>query len=57
VSSIVLTHLAKKKMTVCLRVSYPEYYMSKKTNELTPQIDVDAIPVAMTEIQNEDSTA
>jgi phosphomannomutase len=37
-------------MTVAeLRASYPQYYMSKNKIELTPQIDVDAILVAMTE--------
>jgi phosphomannomutase len=45
-------------MTVsALRASYPEYYMSKNKIELTPQIDVDAILVAMTEkYKNEDIT-
>jgi phosphomannomutase len=39
-----------------LRASY-QYYMSKNKIELTPQIDVDAILVAMTEkYKNEDST-
>jgi phosphomannomutase len=48
--ALFLTHLANKKMTVSdLRASYPEYYMSKNKIELTPQIDVDAILVAMTE--------
>jgi phosphomannomutase len=48
--ALFLTHLAYKKMTVsALRASYPEYYMSKNKIELTPQIDVDAILVAMTE--------
>ena len=53
-----LTHLANKKMTVsALRASYPQYYMSKNKIELTPQIDVDAILVAMTEkYKNEDIT-
>lgn len=56
--ALFLTHLANKKMTVsALRASYPEYYMSKNKIELTPQIDVDAILVAMTEkYKNEDST-
>jgi phosphomannomutase len=36
-------------MTVAeLRASYPQYYMSKNKIELTPEIDVDAILVAMT---------
>ncbi|WP_158729201.1 MULTISPECIES: phosphoglucosamine mutase [unclassified Flavobacterium] len=54
--ALFLTHLANKKMTVsALRASYPEYYMSKNKIELTPQIDVDAILVAMTEkYKNED---
>ncbi len=48
--ALFLTHLANKKMTVSdLRASYPEYYMSKNKIELTPQIDVDAILVAMTD--------
>jgi len=48
--ALFLTHLANKKMTVsALRASYPEYYMSKNKIELTPQIDVDAILLAMTE--------
>ena len=56
--ALFLTHLANKKMTVsALRASYPEYYMSKNKIELTPQIDVDAILVAMTEkYQNDSST-
>jgi phosphomannomutase len=56
--ALFLTHLANKKMTIsALRASYPEYYMSKNKIELTPQIDVDAILVAMTEkYKNEDIT-
>ena len=56
--ALFLTHLANKKMTVsALRASYPEYYMSKNKIELTPQIDVDAILVAMTEkYKDEDIT-
>lgn len=54
--ALFLTHLANKKISVsALRASYPEYYMSKNKIELTPQIDVDAILVAMTEkYKNED---
>ncbi|MFB9107449.1 phosphoglucosamine mutase [Flavobacterium gyeonganense] len=54
--ALFLTHLANKKMSVsALRASYPEYYMSKNKIELTPQIDVDAILVAMTDkYKNED---
>lgn len=56
--ALFLTHLANKNMSVsALRASYPEYYMSKNKIELTPQIDVDAILVAMTEkYKNEDIT-
>ena len=56
--ALFLTHLANKKMPVsALRASYPEYYMSKNKIELTPQIDVDTILVAMTEkYKNEDIT-
>jgi phosphomannomutase len=56
--ALFLTHLANKKMSVsALRASCPEYYMSKNKIELTPQIDVDAILVAMTEkYKNEDIT-
>jgi phosphomannomutase len=56
--ALFLTHLAYKKIKVsALRASYPEYYMSKNKIELTPQIDVDAILVAMTEkYKNEDIT-
>lgn len=54
--ALFLTHLANKKISVsALRASYPEYYMSKNKIELTPQIDVDAILVAMTnKYKNED---
>ena len=55
--ALFLTHLANKKMTVsALRASYPEYYMSKNKIELTPQIDVDAILVAMTDKYKNDSS-
>ncbi|NDP27224.1 MAG: phosphoglucosamine mutase [Flavobacterium sp.] len=55
--ALFLTHLANKKMTVsALRASYPEYYMSKNKIELTPQINVDAILVAMTEKYKNDSS-
>lgn len=48
--ALFLTHLANLDMTVAeLRASYPQYYMSKNKIELTPQIDVDAILVAMSE--------
>jgi phosphomannomutase len=56
--ALFLTHLANKKMKVsALRASYPEYYMSKNKIELTPQIDVDKILIAMTEkYKDEDIT-
>ena len=56
--ALFLTHLANLEVTVAeLRASYPQYYMSKNKIELTPQIDVDAILIAMTEkYKNEDIT-
>lgn len=55
--ALFLTHLASLDMTVAeLRASYPQYYMSKNKIELTPQIDVDAILVAMTEKYKNDSS-
>ncbi|WP_395077577.1 phosphoglucosamine mutase [Flavobacterium sp.] len=55
--ALFLTHLANKKISVsALRASYPEYYMSKNKIELTPQINVDNILVAMTEKYKNDSS-
>ena len=56
--ALFLTHLANLKMSVsALRASYPQYYMSKNKIELTPQIDVDAILLAMTDkYKSEDIT-
>lgn len=55
--ALFLTHLANLDMTVAdLRASYPQYYMSKNKIELTPQIDVDAILVAMTDKYEKDSS-
>ncbi len=56
--ALFLTHLANLEVTAAeLRASYPQYYMSKNKIELTPQIDVDAILIAMTEkYKNEDIT-
>ncbi|MEC4003707.1 phosphoglucosamine mutase [Flavobacterium sp. SUN052] len=56
--ALFLTYLANQTKTVAeLRASYPQYYMSKNKIELTPQIDVDAILVAMTEkYKSEDIT-
>ncbi|WP_299525891.1 phosphoglucosamine mutase [Winogradskyella sp.] len=42
--ALFLSLLAEKKMTVSeLRATYPNYYMSKKKIQLTPELDVDAI--------------
>jgi phosphomannomutase len=47
--ALFLTYLAQQEKSVAeLRASYPQYYMSKNKIELTPQIDVDAILLAMT---------
>ena len=47
--ALFLTYLANQDKSVAeLRAGYPQYYMSKNKIELTPQIDVDAILVAMT---------
>jgi phosphomannomutase len=47
--ALFLTYLAQQDQTVAeLRASYPQYYMSKNKIELTPQIDVDAILLAIT---------
>ncbi|WP_298140852.1 phosphoglucosamine mutase [Flavobacterium sp.] len=55
--ALFLTYLANQEKTVAeLRASYPQYYMSKNKIELTPQIDVDAILVAMTEKYKNDSS-
>ncbi|WCO03462.1 phosphoglucosamine mutase [Psychroserpens ponticola] len=42
--ALFLSLLAEKKMNVSdLRASYPNYYMSKKKIQLTPELDVDGI--------------
>ncbi|HLV70938.1 MAG TPA: hypothetical protein VKY34_09535, partial [Xanthomarina sp.] len=42
--ALFLSLLAEKRMKVsALRASYPNYFMSKKKIELTPDLDVDAI--------------
>jgi phosphomannomutase len=47
--ALFLTYLAQQEKTVAqLRSSYPQYFMSKNKIELTPEIDVDAILIAMT---------
>lgn len=46
--ALFLSHLAHEKKTVSeLRTTYPEYHMSKQKIELTPDIDVDAILLAV----------
>ncbi len=56
--ALFLTYLANQDKTVAeLRARYPQYYMSKNKIELTPQIDVDAILITMTEkYKSEDIT-
>ena len=56
--ALFLTYLANQEKSVAeLRASYPQYYMSKNKIELTPQIDVDAILIAMTDkYKSEDIT-
>ena len=42
--ALFLSHLAETKMRVSeLKASYPQYYMSKKKIQLTPELDVDTI--------------
>lgn len=46
--ALFLTHLAKTgKKTSELRVGYPNYFISKNKIQLTPEIDVDEVLVAM----------
>lgn len=54
--ALFLSLLAEKQMKVsALRASYPNYFMSKKKIELTPNLDVDGILKAMeNRYQNED---
>jgi len=48
--ALFLTHLAKKDKKVSeLRAEYPSYFISKNKIQLTPEIDVDAVLVAMKE--------
>ncbi len=48
--ALFLTYLAHQDKTVAeLRASYPQYFMSKKKIELTPELDVDLILQKMTE--------
>lgn len=55
--ALFLSHLAKSDVNSVseLRASYPSYFISKNKIELTPQIDVDAILVAVADkYKNED---
>jgi len=54
--ALFLSHLAKLKVSCrTLRNSYPSYFMSKNKIQLTPELDVDAILIAMAEAyKNED---
>ncbi len=46
--ALFLTHLAKTKKTVSeLKASYPQYFIAKQKVELTPEIDVDKILLAV----------
>ncbi|MDM8160764.1 phosphoglucosamine mutase [Labilibaculum sp. K2S] len=48
--ALILTHMAKTKKKVSeLRAGYPNYFISKNKIQLTPEIDVDAVLVAMKE--------
>ncbi|MDR1122277.1 MAG: phosphoglucosamine mutase [Dysgonamonadaceae bacterium] len=48
--ALFLTHLAKEKKTVsALRVTYPPYFIAKQKVTLTPDIDVDAVLLAVKE--------
>jgi phosphomannomutase len=48
--ALFLTHLAKeKKTTSALRTTYPPYFIAKQKVELTPDIDVNAILLAVKE--------
>ena len=57
-TALFLMHLAETGLTVsALKASYPEYFMSKKKIELTPDLDVDGILDALKErYQNEELT-
>jgi phosphomannomutase len=48
--ALFLTYLAKSKKTVSeLKASYPQYFIAKQKVELTPEIDVDKILLAVKE--------
>ncbi len=54
--ALFLSHLAQLKVSCkTLRESYPSYFMSKNKIQLTPELDVDAILIAMADAyKNED---
>lgn len=53
--ALFLSLLAEKQMKVSeLRASYPNYFMSKKKIQLTPELDVDALLVAMENTYSEE---
>lgn len=56
--ALFLSLLAERKMSVsALRETYPNYFMSKKRIELTPELDVDAVLKAIeNRYQNEQLT-
>ncbi len=55
--ALFLSHLAETKMSVSdLRASYPNYFMSKKKIQLTPELDVDGLLKAMEEKYSEDNS-
>ncbi|MBW3517916.1 phosphoglucosamine mutase [Flavobacterium sp. NKUCC04_CG] len=53
--ALFLTYLSKQDLTVSeLRATYPQYFMSKNKIELTPEIDVDQILLAMADIHQQE---
>ncbi len=55
--ALFLTHLAKSGLTCSeLRKTYPDYFISKKKIQLTPEIDVDAILEKMKKKYREEKT-
>ena len=53
--ALFLTHLAKLEKKVSdLRASYPSYYMSKQKIDLTPEINIDELLLAMKEKYKEE---
>ncbi len=53
--ALFLTHMAKSNKTVSeLRATYPSYYMSKQKIDLTPEIDIDELLLAIKEKYKEE---